>query len=178
MRDGSNGHHEETAPRGGGVAPGGGPSGPGDGVPGGSGGSRAAASGPGGVFAARTGDEPHGDDSSARRREVRTAWQGLLELRRMTHADGATDRPCGWERAHLVQAAALALEAAGCRPATAGTGGYHVSATPQPEAVAVRAPTLQELRACARALENAGWQPSEHRERRGTRYLLASPRRA
>ncbi|MEU0779822.1 hypothetical protein ABZ327_39560, partial [Streptomyces sp. NPDC006135] len=31
------------------------------------------------------------------------AWQGLLELRRMTNRDGAVDRPCGWERTHLVQ---------------------------------------------------------------------------
>jgi hypothetical protein len=137
------------------------------------------AGGPGGVFAARTGDEPHADDSPARARAVRSAWQGLIELRRMTHPDGATDRPCGWERAHLVRAAALALEAAGCRPATAGAGGYHVSESPQPEAVAVRAPTPEELRACAAALEHAGWQPSEHRDpRRRTRYLLASPRRA
>jgi hypothetical protein len=133
----------------------------------------------GGVFTARTGDEPDGDDSPARAREVRSAWQGLIEVRRMTHPDGATDRPCAWERAHLVRAAALALEAAGCRPGTAGRGGYLVSGTPQPEAVAVRAPTRAELRACAAALERAGWQPSEHRDhRRGTYYLLASPRRA
>jgi hypothetical protein len=132
----------------------------------------------GGVFAARTGDEAEGDDSAARAREVRSAWQGLVELRRMTHPDGATDRPCAWERGHLVRAAALALEAAGCRPATAGSGGYHVTLSPQPEAVAVRAPTGDELRACAAALERAGWQPSEHRDpRKGTRFLLASPRR-
>lgn len=176
MRDGSGGQRGDAAARGGGAGtPAGDTGGPG----GGAGGPGGGAGGPGGVFAARTGDEPHGDDSPARAREVRSAWQGLIELRRMTHPDGATDRPCGWERAHLVRAAALALEAAGCRPATAGTGGYHVSETPQPEAVAVRAHTPQELRACATALEDAGWQPSEHRDRRrGTHYLLASPRRA
>ncbi len=59
-----------------------------------------------GVFAARVGGEhPAPESGPARFREVRGAWQGMLELRRMTNPDGATDRPCGWERAHLVQAA-------------------------------------------------------------------------
>jgi hypothetical protein len=132
------------------------------------------------VFAARVGGEPEGPDSGPSRvREVHSAWQGLLELRRMTRPDGATDRPCAWERTHLVQAAALALEAAGHRPAGPdGTGGYRVRATPQPEAVAVHAPDGGELRACAATLERAGWQAGEHTEpRTRARYLLASPRR-
>jgi hypothetical protein len=112
-------------------------------------------------------------------REVHSAWQGLLELRRMTNPDGATDRPCGWERAHLVQAAALALEAAGHVPAgTDGERGYRVRATPQPEAVAVREPDAAALRACSATLEAAGWQVGEYTEpRTRDRYLLASPRR-
>lgn len=134
-----------------------------------------------GVFAARVGGEEgqeSADVSPARLREVRGAWQGLLELRRMTNPDGATDRPCGWERAHLVRAAALALEAAGHRPATGDGAGYRVRATPQPEAVAVREPDLAALRACAATLEEAGWQVSEHTEpRTRQRYVLASPRR-
>lgn len=66
-----------------------------------------------GVFAARIGsDEEEADSGPGRVREVHSAWQGLLEMRRMTNRDGAMDRPCDWERAHLVQAAALALEAA------------------------------------------------------------------
>lgn len=133
-----------------------------------------------GVFAARIGGE---DDppaaGAARVREVHSAWQGLLELRRMTNPDGATDRPCGWERAHLVQAAALALEAAGHRPATGHEdGGYRVRVTPQPEAVAVREPDATALSACAATLEGAGWQVGEYTEpRTRARYLLASPRR-
>ncbi|AZM59207.1 MULTISPECIES: hypothetical protein [unclassified Streptomyces] len=134
-----------------------------------------------GVFAARVGGEPSAPASGpARLREVRGAWQGMLELRRMTRPDGATDRPCGWERTHLVQAAALALEAAGHRPAGpgAGDGGYRVRATPQPEAVAVYEPDGAALRACAATLERAGWQAGEYTEpRTRTRYLLASPRR-
>ncbi|MFE4667908.1 hypothetical protein ACFRI7_27720 [Streptomyces sp. NPDC056716] len=140
----------------------------------------AVAEGDAGVFSARVGGEeepPVG--GPARSREVHSAWQGLLELRRMTNPDGATDRPCGWERSNLVRAAALALEAAGHRPAD-GTeeSGYRVRATPQPDAVAVHEPDPAALRACAATLERAGWQPGEYTEpRTRVRYLLASPRR-
>ncbi|WP_405957150.1 hypothetical protein [Streptomyces phaeochromogenes] len=133
-----------------------------------------------GVFAARVGGEEGIDAGPSRIREVHSAWQGLLELRRMTNPHGVVDRPCAWERTHLVQAAALALEAAGHRPAGADTDteGYRVRATPQPEAVAVRGPDAGALRECAATLEQAGWQVGEHTEpRTGARYLLASPRR-
>ncbi|MGW7264682.1 hypothetical protein [Streptomyces sp. NPDC054842] len=132
-----------------------------------------------GVFAARIGGEEDAEPGPARAREVHSAWQGLLELRRMTGTNGATDRPCGWERAHLVQAAALALEAAGHPPDGPAGPGYRVRATPQPEAVAVRDPDPGRLWACAATLEEAGWQVSAHTEpRTGARYVLASPRRA
>ncbi|MFH8466268.1 hypothetical protein [Streptomyces sp. NPDC017991] len=140
-----------------------------------------------GVFTARVGGEEAVDAGPARTREVRSAWQGLLEMRRMTNTGGVMDRPCAWERTHLVQAAALALEAAGLRPAGTGPGtavgaresGYRVRATPQPEAVAVREPDAAALRECAVTLEKAGWQVGEHSEpRTGARYLLASPRRS
>ncbi|WP_405662715.1 hypothetical protein [Streptomyces sp. RK9] len=138
-----------------------------------------------GVFAARTGTEDTEDtegvaEGPARQREVRAAWLGLVEMRRMTNADADRDRPCAWERTHLVQAAAIALEAAGRTPAGPGREGYRVTATPQPDAVAVREPTPEGVRACATALERAGWQVSEHSERTagGTgRYVLVSPRR-
>ncbi|WP_030675847.1 hypothetical protein [Streptomyces cellulosae] len=137
-----------------------------------------------GVFTARIGGEENASEAArapgpSRTREVHSAWQGLLELRRMTDPHGATDRPCAWERTHLVQAAALALEAAGHPPAGRdGTDGYRVRATPQPEAVAVHAPDTELLRACAATLERAGWQAGEHTEpRTRARYLLASPRR-
>ncbi|MEU4086891.1 hypothetical protein [Streptomyces aureus] len=132
-----------------------------------------------GVFAARVGGEEGAEAGPARRREVHSAWQGLLELRRMTRPDGATDLPCAWERTHLVQAAALALEAAGHRPAAAEGGGYRVRTTPQPEAVAVHEPDPEALGACAATLEGAGWQAGEYTEpRTGVRFVLASPRRA
>ncbi|MFE4412772.1 hypothetical protein [Streptomyces sp. NPDC056821] len=131
-----------------------------------------------GVFSARVGGEEDPYDGPGRVREVHSAWQGLLELRRMTNPDGAVERPCGWERTHLVRAAALALEAAGQRPAGPDADGYRVRATPQPEAVAVYGPDGAALRACAAALERAGWQAGEYTEpRTRARYLLASPRR-
>ncbi|WP_053657462.1 hypothetical protein [Streptomyces sp. MMG1121] len=132
-----------------------------------------------GVFAARVGGEEEPPAAGPTRlREVRSAWQGLLELRRMTHPDGTVDRPCGWERTHLVRAAALALEAAGHRPAGGDADGYRVRATAQPEAVAVYAPDAETLAACAATLERAGWQAGEYTEpRTRARYLLASPRR-
>ncbi|MFW6694755.1 hypothetical protein [Streptomyces sp. MAR4 CNX-425] len=136
---------------------------------------------PPGVFAARTGGGPAPPDAAARAREVRSAWEGLAELRRVTNADGATDVPCAWERTHLASAAALALEAAGAPPATPETAGYVVAAAEhQPEAVRVDwrpGPALRELVRGAGALESAGWQVSEHPERDGGMYLLASPRR-
>ncbi|MFD7132233.1 hypothetical protein [Streptomyces sp. NPDC059894] len=132
-----------------------------------------------GVFAARVGGEERPDGGPSRAREVRSAWQGLLELRRMTNPDGAVDRPCGWERTHLVRAAALALEAAGHRPAGPDDDGYRVRPTPQPEAVAVHGPDDAALRGCAATLEEAGWQAGEHTDpRTRARYVLASPRRA
>ncbi|MGW4761039.1 hypothetical protein ACWEPD_05015 [Streptomyces pseudogriseolus] len=137
--------------------------------------------GPGGVFAARVGGEavPPAQGEAARLREVRSAWQGMLELRRMTNPDASTDRPCAWERTHLVQAAALALEASGHRSAgPEGGNGYRVRDTPQPDAVAVYAPDPGALRACAETLEGAGWQAGEYTEpRTRRRYVLASPRR-
>lgn len=136
-----------------------------------------------GGFRARTGgpDDPPG--GAARLREARAAWSGMRELRRMTRADGATDRLCGWERQHLVRAAALALEAAGFPPASEEPGGYEVRETPQPDAVQVRpvggTPPDRVDEAWSRTLTEAGWQVSHHQ---GVRppgpYLLASPRRS
>lgn len=133
-----------------------------------------------GGFAARVGgaEDPPVAAGAARVREAHSAWQGLLELRRMTNPDGSVDRPCGWERAHLVSSAALALEAAGHPPEAPDSPGYRVRATPQPEAVAVHTPDTGALRACAVTLGAAGWQVGEHHTpRTGVRYLLASPRR-
>ncbi|MGP3951151.1 hypothetical protein [Streptomyces sp. 7N604] len=69
-------------------------------------------------------------------------------------------------------------------------GGYRVTGSAQPEALEVRwmAPDDQatpsavvdaELRSCAEALQQAGWQVTMHTEYRTAEpLLLASPRRA
>jgi hypothetical protein len=151
-----------------------------------------------GLFAARTGEGPEPGDPEARAREVRGAWEGLLELRRMTNHTDSNRIPCPWERAHLVAAAGLALEAAGCTPSAVGSdglrtgSGYHVSPWPQAGTVRVTwvtsapsssrtaaEPVERELARCAQALERAGWQVSEHEGvRNRVRFLIASPRRA
>ncbi|WP_200262520.1 hypothetical protein [Streptomyces sp. HSG2] len=134
------------------------------------------------VFTVRAGGEPDlpAEVTPSRLDEVRDAWRGLLEMRRLSRADGSSALPCPWERAHLVEAAALALEAAGHAPAPAEEGtGYRVRRTPQPEAVAVHVAPVTELNRCAVTLERAGWQVGEHGDpRTRRRYLLASPRRA
>jgi hypothetical protein len=145
-----------------------------NGTPGDAGRAEPAAARPG-VFAARLGGE---SDAPARTAEVRGAWQGLLELRRMTNHDASLDRPCDWERSHLPQAAAIALEAAGCRPAGPGSEGYHVGPSAQPEAVEVRTADPVLLGACEEALNASGWHAGAYGEpRTGVRYLVASPRR-
>ncbi|WP_327294277.1 hypothetical protein [Streptomyces sp. NBC_01197] len=127
---------------------------------------------PPGVFHARTATGSAGstaaDPDPVRAREVRSAWAGLIEMRRVTNPDRSVERPCDWERTHLTQAAALALEAGCCR-------GYLVSESAQPQAVRVDGP---DSRTYAETLERAGWQTSAHADRRaGAAYLLASPRR-
>ncbi|MCI3933856.1 hypothetical protein [Streptomyces sp. AN091965] len=133
-----------------------------------------------GVFAPRTGTEANtpATEGPARQREVRAAWLGLVELRRMTNPEGDRERPCAWERAHQVRAVAIALEAAGRAPATAGGDGYRVVESVQPDAVEVSEPTPEGVRACGAALERAGWLVSEHGDARtGRRFVVASPRR-
>ncbi|MET8677948.1 hypothetical protein ABZW18_10230 [Streptomyces sp. NPDC004647] len=164
-----------------------------------------------GVFSARSGDEAEPADGRVRAREVSVAWEGLLELRRLTNRTGSTEVPCPWERTHLVAAVGLALEAADCRPsAVDGNGlrcgsGYRLFPWSSDDAVRVTwagaasagaasagpassggarsgsgdEPVRQELGRYARALERAGWQVSEHPDRKsGAPFLLASPRRA
>jgi hypothetical protein len=152
-----------------------------------------------GPFAARTGDETGALDGPERTREVRSAWEGLRELRRITNRQGTSALPCPWERAHPGSAVGLALEAAGCRPSARDengrrvVGGYRVTSAEQPDAVCVtwapadgpaapagrERPVAAALDICAAALERAGWQVTGHAApRTGERFLLASPRRA
>ncbi|MEE1800878.1 MULTISPECIES: hypothetical protein [unclassified Streptomyces] len=149
---------------------------------------------PGGGFEAATGDGPPVTTAPQERAaEVRTAFEGLLQIRRLTHT-GPGDpaaTPAPWERSRPVRAVALALEAApfaasavdasGERTAT----GYRV--TPGEREGTVRVEWLgphgggaarQEERAlteCAAALTPLGWEALLYRGPRRRRFLEVEP---
>ncbi|MFD8968110.1 hypothetical protein ACFV0C_24475 [Streptomyces sp. NPDC059568] len=147
-----------------------------------------------GGFEAATGDGPvPGTDPRARAAEVRVAFEGLLQIRRLTHT-GPGDpaaTPAPWERRRPVRAVALALEAAGLTPsAVDGTGrrtatGFRVLAGERAAAVRVEwagphgGEAAQEeeraLAECAAVLERLGWEALVYRGPRRRRFLEAEP---
>ncbi|MFE4588090.1 hypothetical protein [Streptomyces laurentii] len=144
-----------------------------------------------GAFDAATGDGPPLPEADAeqRSREVRTALEGLLQIRRLTHTqDGdPAARPADWELRQPVRAVALALEAARQPPsAVAADGtrvatGYRVTAGERPGTAVVEwlGPPATgaahdaeaALTACAAALERLGWDALLYRGPRRHRYL-------
>ncbi|MGW4032431.1 hypothetical protein ACWEFL_24495 [Streptomyces sp. NPDC004838] len=120
---------------------------------------------------------------AARAAEVRAAFAGLLQIRRLT---GSV--PAEWERNRMVRAVALTLEAAGV-PASAVdeeglrvATGYRVRVADREGAVRVDwvgpagsgAAHEEETRLaeCVRALDSAsGWECLRYRGARGRRYL-------
>ncbi|WP_046501685.1 hypothetical protein [Streptomyces odonnellii] len=149
-----------------------------------------------GAFEAATGDGPApGVEPRARAAEVRVAFEGLLQIRRMTFT-GAGDPasvPAPWERQRPVRAVALALEAAGLAPsAVDGAGlrtatGFRVLAGERPASVRVEwlgpagsGAAQQEERAlteCAAVLERLGWEALLYRGPRRHRFLEVEPLR-
>uniref|UniRef100_UPI0018D03696 hypothetical protein n=1 Tax=Streptomyces clavuligerus TaxID=1901 RepID=UPI0018D03696 len=140
-----------------------------------------AESGAEGAFQAATGDGP-ARGGPAREAEVRAAFAGLIQIRRLTGA-----APAPWERGRMVWAVALALEAAGV-PASAVDAdgertetGYRVRASDRPGAVRVewtgppgegaRLSADERLRECARVLAEAGWEALLYRGAGGRRLL-------
>ncbi|MEU6483621.1 hypothetical protein [Streptomyces sp. NPDC046887] len=143
------------------------------------------------AFEAATGDGPALPEEAAGRRaaEVRTAFEGLLQIRRLTRTAGGDPRasPADWERHQPVRAVALALEAGGAAPsATDPEGrrtrtGYRVAAGEKPGTVRVEwlGPTgsgaaHEEERAlgeCAALLDRLGWDALLYRGPRGRRFL-------
>ncbi|MGW6240239.1 hypothetical protein [Streptomyces sp. NPDC055094] len=156
-----------------------------------------------GGFEAATGDGPVcGTTPQARTAEVRVAFEGLLQIRRLTHTGpgDAAAVPAPWERRRPVRAVALALEAAGL-PASAvdGSGqrvatGYRVRAADPPAAAraggtpaAVRVEWLgphgagaaqdeeRALTECAAVLTRLGWEALLYRGPRRRRFLEVEP---
>ncbi|SEM86595.1 hypothetical protein [Streptacidiphilus jiangxiensis] len=143
---------------------------------------------PEGVFTAVTGDESSGaaELSESRTAEVAAAWAGVLGMR---HLEMSASTPCTWERAQPVRAVAIALEAAGIRPAARdGAGrwlgaGYRVLPEPGGARVEWRGPASsparqdaeRELDRCAAVLSAAGWSCLQYLGRQHLRYLSVQP---
>ncbi|MEV4946721.1 hypothetical protein [Streptomyces sp. NPDC053755] len=148
----------------------------------------------GGTFDAATGDgpPPPGGEAEQRSREVRAAWEGLLQIRRLSgRGDDTRTLPAEWERRQPVRAVALALEAAKSVPsAVDGSGarvvtGYRVTAGERPGTAVVEwlgppgggAPREQEpaLTGLVAVLERVGWEALLYRGPRGRRFLEVEP---
>lgn len=140
------------------------------------------------VFEPATGDGPVVAEPR-RPTEVRTAFEGLLRIRRTANATGGEAVPAPWELTRIVRAVALALEASGFPPsavAADGTArrtatGYRVRPGERPETVYVEwlgppgSGAAQEeedrLKACADALAGLGWEGLLYRGPRRRRFL-------
>ncbi|MBP0457902.1 hypothetical protein [Streptomyces montanisoli] len=150
-----------------------------------------------GGFEAATGYGPARAETvpGGRAAEVRVAYEGLLQIRRLTHAGPGDPAavPASWERLRPVRAVALALEAAGIAPsAVDGAGartatGYAVregdgTGTARVEWLgpAGSGASLDEeaaLTRCAAALERLGWEALMYRGPRRRRHLEVEPAR-
>ncbi|MGV9311172.1 hypothetical protein ACWDR0_03125 [Streptomyces sp. NPDC003691] len=148
----------------------------------------------GDVFEPATGDGVVGSVTGggtnaevARAEEVRTAYAGLLQIRRIS---GAV--PAAWERSQVVRAVALTLEAAGLPPSAVtpagerAATGYRVSPGPRPGTAHIEwlgppgSGAQQEsgtrLRACTAALDAiGGWDALLYRGERGRRFVEVEP---
>jgi hypothetical protein len=137
------------------------------------------------VFEPATGDGEVARDRD-RAAEVRTAFDGLLQIRRVTGT-----APAVWELNQMVRAVALTLEAAGIPPsATDASGartatGYRVRASDRPRMVCVDwlgpsgSGAAQEeetkLTECASRLTGLGWEALLYRGPRHRRFLEVEP---
>jgi hypothetical protein len=145
-------------------------------------------------FEAATGDEaPLGAGTRQRAAAVRAAFDGLLEIRRLTNTgkDDPLAVPAAWERHRPVRAVAIALEAAGIPPSAVSADGhrpatgYRCGEAGQPGVVRVEwlgpagsgaaYAAAEELGNCARVLRGLGWEALEYRGRGRHRYLEVEP---
>lgn len=133
--------------------------------------------------------------AEARAAEVRVAFEGMLQIRRLTNTEAPDPEavPAPWERGRTVRAVAVALEAAGITPSAvdASSGrrvatGYRVrEAADEPATVTVEwlgppgsgAPAQEEsaLAECARALARLGWDALLYRGRGRHRFVEVRP---
>ncbi|WP_329538829.1 hypothetical protein [Streptomyces sp. NBC_01358] len=145
-------------------------------------------------FEPATGEGPLPPGPAGRRAaSVRTAFAGMLQIRRLTNTGPASPEtvPAAWELHRTVRAVALALEAAGL-PASAvdASGrrtatGYRVAAGTSPGTARVEwlGPPGSgaaheeegELTRCAAVLRELGWIALLYRGPRSRRFLEVEP---
>ncbi|MFE2945046.1 hypothetical protein ACFXKG_39350 [Streptomyces sp. NPDC059255] len=148
---------------------------------------------PGG-FEAATGDGPPPASAPRERAaEVRIAFEGLVQIRRLTHTGPGDPAavPAPWELRRPVRAVALALEAASLAASAVDASGERTATgyrvTPGEREGTVRVEWLgphgsgaarQEERAlteCAAALAPLGWEALLYRGPRRRRFLEVEP---
>ncbi|WP_329042539.1 hypothetical protein OHT61_30150 [Streptomyces sp. NBC_00178] len=146
------------------------------------------------VFEAATGDGPVAPDPKGTRTgEVRTAFEGMLQIRRLTRSTCADPEgaPAPWELHRPLRAVALALEAAGTTPSAVGPSGertatgYRVRENDRPGSVRVEwvgppgsgaaHDEGEALAGCAEVLRRLGWTALLYRGPRKRRFLEVEP---
>ncbi|MER5812705.1 hypothetical protein ABT143_31730 [Streptomyces sp. NPDC002033] len=144
------------------------------------------------AFEPASGDGPEPAEDGARAAELRTAYEGLVQIRRLL--GGGPDVPAPWELRLMPRAVALVLEAAGFPPSAVdarglrcrtgyrvtagapGAGRVEVSWQGPPGSGAARE-ERERLTACAAELERHGWECLLYRGPRGRRFLeVEAPR--
>ncbi|MFB7629534.1 hypothetical protein ACFC0M_01090 [Streptomyces sp. NPDC056149] len=128
-----------------------------------------------------------------RRAAVQTAFDGLLQIRRLMNTAVADPLavPAEWERRQAVRAVALVLEASGIAPSAVDREGHRVATGYCVSEVEAADVTRVEwlgpagsgaayeeqdaLRHCADALRRMGWEVLEYRGPRRRRHLEVEP---
>ncbi|MFJ1712905.1 MULTISPECIES: hypothetical protein [unclassified Streptomyces] len=145
-------------------------------------------------FVPATGDGPMAPAPDGRRSaSVRTAFEGMLQIRRLTNTGHADPQgiPAPWERHRPIRAVAIALEASGLTPSAVdgsglrtatgyrlaqgeSPGGVHVEWLGPPGSGAAHAEEA-ELARCAAVLRELGWTVLLYRGARRRRFLEVEP---
>ncbi|GGV85597.1 hypothetical protein GCM10015535_32450 [Streptomyces gelaticus] len=145
-------------------------------------------------FEPATGDGPQAPEpDEGRSASVRTAFEGMLQIRRLTNTGHADPQgiPAAWEMHRPVRAVAIALEASGlAASAVDGSGlrtatGYRLQQGESPGGVRIdwlgppgsgaAHAEESELARCAAVLRELGWTVLLYRGARRRRFLEVEP---
>ncbi|MFD9165813.1 hypothetical protein ACFVZ8_28080 [Streptomyces sp. NPDC059558] len=142
-------------------------------------------------FEPASGDGPPAAPGGRREAELRTAYEGLLQIRRVVGGPAGAGVPAPWEVRQLPRAVALVLEAAGIAPSALDAqgrrtrNGYRVAAGAEsgraevtwlgPPGGGAAGEEQERLTACAAVLERHGWVCLLYRGPRGRRFLEVEP---